>query len=141
MTLVLDSSASLKWVLPEAHSDKAIRLRDDFHSATLDLIAPDIFPVETLHALTKAERQKRIVHGTAYALWQSIMADCPVLHPHIPLLDRAYEIASTARIGIYDCIYVALAERENCELATADDKLIKNLQARFAFIRHLSTFP
>jgi predicted nucleic acid-binding protein len=141
MTLVFDSSAALKWVLPEAYSDKAILLRDDYHNGVLEMIAPDIFPVETLHALTKAERQKRIVHGTAYALWQSILADCPVLQPHIPLLDRAYEIASAARIGIYDCIYVALAEREGCELATADDRIIRNLQAQFPFIRHLSTFP
>jgi predicted nucleic acid-binding protein len=141
MTLVLDSSVALKWVLPEAYSDKAIQLRDDFHNAVLDLISPDIFPIESLHGLTKAERQKRIVNGTAHALWQSILADCPVLHPHIPLLDRAYEIASAARIGIYDCIYVALAEREHCELATADDRLIKNLQTQFPFVRHISTFP
>lgn len=141
MTFALDSSVALKWVLPEAYSDKAIRLREDFHNGILDLITPDIFPVETLHALTKAERQKRIVPGTAHALWQSILADCPVLHPHIPLLDRAYEIASAERIGIYDCIHVALAERETCELVTADDKLVKNLQAKFPFIKHLSTFP
>ncbi|MBI3463231.1 MAG: type II toxin-antitoxin system VapC family toxin [Planctomycetes bacterium] len=141
MTFALDSSAALKWVLPEAYSDKAIRLRDDFHNGVIDLVAPDILPVESLHALTKAERQKRIVYGTAQALWQSILADCPVLHPHIPLLDRAYEIASSERIGIYDCIHVALAERETCELVTADGKLINNLQAKFRFIRHLSTFP
>ena len=71
MTFALDSSVALKWVLPEAYSDNAIRLRDDFHNGVIDLLAPDIFPVETLHALTKAERQKRIVHGTAQALWQS----------------------------------------------------------------------
>src|SRR5262249_31107986 len=124
MMFALDSSVGLKWVLPEAHSDKAIQLRDEYHKGAVDLISPDIFPVETLHALTKAERQKRIVHGTAQALWQSILADCPVLHPHIPLLDRAYEIASAERIGIYDCIHVALAERESCELVTADDKLV-----------------
>jgi predicted nucleic acid-binding protein len=141
MTLACDSSVALKWVLPEAHSDKAIRLRDDFHRGVLDLVAPDIFPLETLHALTKAERQKRIVLGTAQGLWQSILADCPVLHPHIPLLDRAYEIASAERIGIYDCIHVALAEHQSCELVTADDKLVKNLQSKFSFIRHLSTFP
>ncbi len=139
--IVLDCSISMKWVLPEIDADKAIRLRDDFHNALIDLIAPDIFPVENLHALTKAERQKRIVHGTAHPLWQSILADCPTLYPHIPLLDRAYEIASAAHIGMYDCIYVALAERENCELASADDRSVKNLQAQFPFIRHLSTFP
>jgi predicted nucleic acid-binding protein len=141
MTFALDSSVALKWVLPEADSDKAIRLRDDFHNGLVDLVAPDILPVETLHALTKAERQRRIVHGTAQALWQSILSDCPALHPHIPLLDRAYEIASAERIGIYDCIHVALAERESCELVTADARLITNLQPTFPFVRHLSTLP
>jgi len=138
---VMDSSAALKWALPEPFSDKAERLRDDYHNRLIDLIAPDIFPIETLHALTKAERRKRITVGTAYPLWQLIQADCPFLHVHLSLLDRAYEIASAAHIGIYDCVYVALAERENCELATADDRIVKNLQAQFPFIRHLSTFP
>ncbi len=141
MTIVFDASAALKWVLPEPYSSAAIRVRDDFHNSLVALIAPDIFPVETLHALTKAERQKRIAFGTAFPFWQSILADCPVLHPHIPLLDRAYEIASSARIGIYDCIYVALAERENCQLATADERIIKTLQAQFPFIKHLINYP
>jgi hypothetical protein len=35
-------------------------------------------------------------------MWQSIMVDCPTLHIYLPLLDRAYEIAAAARIGIYD---------------------------------------
>jgi len=59
----------------------------------------------------------------------------------LPLLPRAYEISSQFRVGVYDCLYVALAEREKCELATADDKLVRNLQGPFPFIKHLSTFP
>jgi len=39
-----------------------------------------------------------------------------------------YEISSQFRIGAYDCLYVALAQRETCDLATADDKLVRNLQ-------------
>jgi predicted nucleic acid-binding protein len=36
---------------------------------------------------------------------------------------------------------VALAEREGCELLTADAKLITNLQATFPFITSLATLP
>ena len=36
-------------------------------------------------------------------------------------------MATQARIGVYDCLYVSLAEREGCELVTADDRLIRNL--------------
>jgi len=42
---------------------------------------------------------------------------------------------------VYDCLYVALAEREGCEFVTADDRLVRNLQARFPFIVSLSTLP
>ena len=28
---------------------------------------------------------------------------------------------------MYDCIYVALAEREQCELVTSDARLVKNM--------------
>ena len=48
--LVFDSSAALKWYLPEIYADKAKQIRDDYCKAIIDLIAPDIFPVETLHA-------------------------------------------------------------------------------------------
>ena len=40
-----------------------------------------------------------------------------------------------------DCLYVALAEREGCELLTADTKLITNLQTSFPFITSLATLP
>lgn len=45
------------------------------------------------------------------------------------------------RIGVYDCLYVALAERENCEPVTADDKLLKNLGTQLPFIVLLSALP
>ena len=45
------------------------------------------------------------------------------------------------RVGIYDCLYVALAEQAKCDLVTADNKLIKNLQTHFPFIRELASFP
>ena len=45
------------------------------------------------------------------------------------------------RIGEYDCVYVALAEQEKCELVTADATLVRALQPTFSFIRTLSSFP
>lgn len=68
MRYVLDSSAAIQWLLPEKDSAKAIRLRDDYHNAIHELLAPDIFPAEMLSALTKAERTKRIGVGDAHSL-------------------------------------------------------------------------
>ncbi len=45
------------------------------------------------------------------------------------------------RIGVYDCLYVALSEQEKCQLVTADDKLVNVLQQTFSQIIHLSALP
>ena len=42
---------------------------------------------------------------------------------------------------MYDCLYVALAEREGCELVTADDKLVKKLGPTFPFLVPLAAMP
>ena len=141
MKAVLDSSAGLSAVLPETHSAKAIRLLDEYRMGMHELLSPDIYGVETLNGLSKAERQKRIPVGDGFRLWRSLLADAPIFHPHSLLLARAYDIATAARVAVYDCIYVALAEREGTELVSADDKLVKNLKGRFPFIIALSSLP
>ena len=35
---------------------------------------------------------------------------------------------------MYDCLYVALAERESFEFLTADDRVVRVLQPQFPFI-------
>jgi predicted nucleic acid-binding protein len=60
MKYVLDSSVALKWVLPEADSARAIRLRDESINGIHQLLAPDLFPLEIANRLVAAERQGRI---------------------------------------------------------------------------------
>ena len=103
------------------------------------MLAPESFTIECAYSLTKKQRQ-RLLLG-ALALWDEIMMDGPVLAPIVPLLDRAIDLSITTRHNFYDCLYVALAEREGCELLTADTKLITNLQASFPFITSLATLP
>ncbi len=51
------------------------------------------------------------------------------------------EIALATRHAVYDCVYVALAEAEGCELVTADDKLARTLRPSFPFIVALVALP
>jgi predicted nucleic acid-binding protein len=141
MKYVLDSSVALKWFLVEPDSDKALRLRDDARAAIHELLAPDFFPVEMAHAITRAERQGRITPAEGSSFLADMLSDLPVLHANIPLLPRAYVISSAARIGVYDCVYVALAEREKCDLVTADTRLVANLKNQFPFIIDLASLP
>lgn len=141
MRSVVDSSLSFKWVVPEHDSPKALRLRDDFIHGAHELIAPDVFPVELSHALTRAERQGRIAVSDAVRFLVDIMGTSPRLYPSLPLLLRATDISSRLRIGVYDCLYVALAEQEGCEFITADDRLVRALGPTFPFILSLGSLP
>jgi predicted nucleic acid-binding protein len=138
---VLDASAALCWVLPRPNSGKALRLRADFQNGVHELIAPSLFSGEVASALTKAERQKLIAVGAARPLLGRVIRTPPIMHPYELLLDRAVDVSSTTRSGLYDCLYVALAEREGCELVTDDQKLIANLTPHFPFLVPLVSLP
>ena len=73
MKYVLDASVAFKWVVPEPDSDKANLLRDDFRNGIHELLGPDIFPPEIMHALTRAERQGRIKAGQASILLPEVL--------------------------------------------------------------------
>jgi len=114
MRRVLDSNVGVKWLLQEDQSDKARRIRDEFVRGQHELLAPDIFTVECAHALTRAQRQGRVTPAEVNAFMADLLTTLPHFHPHEPLLPRAIAISVQVRHGVYDCLYVALAEREGC---------------------------
>ncbi|HJT31156.1 MAG TPA: type II toxin-antitoxin system VapC family toxin [Pirellulales bacterium] len=125
MKYILDASVGLKWVLSESDTPVANRLRDEFKQHVHELLAPDTLPVEIAHALTRAERKGLIPKGQAAVLFADVVTPAPDLHPHLDLLARAIDISSDVRIGVYDCLYIALAEKEQCPVVTADQKMLK----------------
>jgi predicted nucleic acid-binding protein len=141
MKYILDSNVALKWVLPEKDDDKAIRIRDGFGQGIHELHSPDVFPIEVAHSLAKAERRGDIKQGDGAHKMADVFTYMPNLHPYLALLPKAFAIASQFRIGVYDCLYVVLAEPEGCKLMTADDRLVRALQATFPFITPLASLP
>jgi predicted nucleic acid-binding protein len=141
MKYVLDSCVGFKTLLTEQDSDKAQQLCDDYQHNVHELLSPDVFAVEIAHGITRAERQGRITPAEGAQLLTDLLIRLSAMHASLPLLPRAYHISSDARIGVYDCLYLALAEREGCELVTSDDKLIRNAQPRFPFILPLASLP
>jgi predicted nucleic acid-binding protein len=131
MTLILDASIALKWVLAEPDSAAALQLRNDLLGGHRTFVAPDHFPYEIGYALTKAERRRAIKIGEAAEFAAKIFASMPELYPAIDLLDRAINISSGLRVGLYDCLYLALAEQESVPLLTGDLKLAAAARGQF----------
>jgi predicted nucleic acid-binding protein len=139
MRYVLDSCVAIKWFLAEPDSAKAIRILDEFHRGIHELLAPDVFPIEVAHALSRAERRGLIQPPAGLQHLSDLLTSLPTLQTSLIFLPRAYEISSRARIGVYDCLYVALAEREGCALLTADDRLVRALGPTHPFIEMLDS--
>ena len=143
---VIDCSVCFKWFVIEPDRPKAIRLRDDYENGLCELLAPDLFPSEMGNALLMAELGKgskgiRIPPGGAALLLLQALTSLPIIFDAVPLLPRAQDIAKHYQRSIYDCLYVALAEREQCEFVTADDRVVNALQAGFPFVVSLASVP
>lgn len=129
---VVDASVGFKWVVPETDTAKAIALQSEH------LHAPDFFPVELANAFNMSQVRGRI--PDAQIALDDLLLQLPTLHESISLLPRALEIAKLiTRRSIYDLLYVALAEREQCEFVTADQKLFNSLKKDFPFLVDLAS--
>jgi predicted nucleic acid-binding protein len=138
---VLDASVALKWVLPEPDSPQAIALRDAYTNQVHQLHAPDIFSVEIAYALAKVYHRGLLTQAEATQSLADILRVSPTLHPAAPLLARAFELATAQRVSLYDCVYVALAEQQQCQLVTADQRLINSLPSQSSLILELAAVP
>jgi predicted nucleic acid-binding protein len=142
MNYIVDHSVAFMWVVPEPLSPNADRLRDDFRNAIHNLHVPDLFTTEVANSLVVAERRGRILVGQSTVLFADVATTMPFIHASYPdVLTRAHAIAASSVASVYDALYVALAEKEKCELVTADDRLVRNLQSRFPFIVALKSLP
>lgn len=120
MTLVVDASVAVKWVLPEPGSDQAAALRNE----EPDVIAPSLVVAEIGNALWKSALRKDLERSQALDGLRIATAHFSRLIGIEDLAADAMAFAVDGRHPIYDCFYLALARRENAALITADEDMI-----------------
>ena len=126
MSWVVDASIAVKWVIPEVLSDKADRVRDGED----DVLAPDLLLVEVANALWKKTAAEEISAREADAAFDLVRRSGIDLRPTAPLLPRAMDLARRLGHPVNDCVYLALAEREDAAFVTADQRLLRRLSMR-----------
>jgi predicted nucleic acid-binding protein len=120
MIIVVDASVAAKWVLPETDSTRAAALR----TADDELIAPSLVIAEIGNAIWKAVLRGNVAGGDATEILRICVAHFERIVPLEELAARASELAIDLRRPIYDCFYLALAQRETAILVTADEDMI-----------------
>lgn len=116
--LVIDASVAVKWFLEE---DRSAEARDILGSAEV-LAAPFTILPEVAQALWVASRKRRTTPAAAREAFQTIAAIFPAPVFDFALYEAAARLMTSYGHPIYDCFYLALAERTGFPLVTADEQ-------------------
>jgi predicted nucleic acid-binding protein len=114
--LVVDASIVVKWFLPEVLAAHALRVAESDQG----LVAPELLAAEFASALWKKQRRGEIGAPAAAGILADFSRVSIELVPLMPLMPSAFGIAAAAGHSVYDCWYLALAEREDGRVVTAD---------------------
>ncbi len=120
MSLIVDASVAVKWFSEEEQSGPAEALLASMEP----LIAPDLVIAEIGNALWKKATRKLLQPRQAISAMADASSFFDRLIPLGELAMRATELAIELQHPIYDCFYLALAERERAPIISADDKLL-----------------
>jgi predicted nucleic acid-binding protein len=129
VSVVVDASTALKWLLVEDASDRAYEL-----IGSELLIAPDFLFLECMNVLAL-----RVQRG----LWRSIDAEQAFgLLTSIPMrvVPSQLHVGEAGRLAthlprqtVYDCLYLAVAMAEGAVMVTADQRFAEAVQQEPAY--------
>jgi predicted nucleic acid-binding protein len=121
--MVIDASVAAKWfvVEPGAPAARELVASDNI------FIAPELIVAEVLNVTWKRLIRKDLEWDQVADVPNALPKLFAELWPTRWLASRAFEIAAELRHPVYDCFYLALAEREGATLVTADRRLIGRL--------------
>jgi predicted nucleic acid-binding protein len=119
MSLIVDASIAVKWVVEEPGSAAARALLSDGER----LIAPDLVLAEIANAVRKKLSRGIISREQAVVAARTAERAFDELVPMRLLAFSAIELALDLNHPVYDCFYLSLAARERLPLVTADDRL------------------
>jgi predicted nucleic acid-binding protein len=120
MSLVVDASVAVKWILDEDASARALALKE----LREELIAPSLVLAEIGNVLWKHVLRQTLSQADAALGLVHLAATFDRLEPLESLHKRAMALALQLQHPIYDCFYLAVAEREPAPLVTADRRLL-----------------
>jgi predicted nucleic acid-binding protein len=116
VSVVVDASVALKWVLDEPGSESADALLEE------ELIAPALWLLEAANALWRRSQRSEITPDEATERLTELL-NAPVATTTFEGdLLAAAELASRLDHPVYDCVYLAMAIRENTYVVTADSR-------------------
>lgn len=123
MTLVVDASVVIKWFVDE---NLHVQARHIF-AYQLELTAPDLLLAEVANIAWKKLRRGEIDENQARTIVAALPNCVPVPVPIPDIIDAAARIARELDHPVYDCLYLACAQRSGPGV-TADRRLFNRIE-------------
>lgn len=123
MICIVDASVALKWYVHEDETADALGLIEYVDR----LIAPSLIVAEVCSAVWKRFRRGDTTAAQTDLVAATIRQQFDRLVALDLLAPSAMAIARVLGHSIYDCFYLALAEREGADLVTADRRLLAHV--------------
>ena len=124
---VIDTSALVKYVLPEQDSSTVEKIVALHYDGTVNLMAPEYVLVESANVLWKHLQRHNIEPEEAVESLRTLRGLGIRLVPDAELLEDALALAAQHGITVYDALFCALTLRENVQFITADYPLVRRM--------------
>jgi predicted nucleic acid-binding protein len=121
---VIDASVLVKLFFEEEHSRASVHYVEN----ASELLAPDLIWVETANVVWKRLRRGEVAAEDAGELVQEMLRLPILTSASFELVSPAMALAADTGRTVYDCLYLALAIRENVPLLTGDERLVNALR-------------
>lgn len=139
--IVVDASVVVKWFLDDEEEVAAARrLRDQFVSFEVQVLAPSLIFCEVGNAFLVAHRLKRLTLRSATAKLQDFLDISLPVFFSLQTLKTAFNLASKHQLSVYDALYVALAHFESCDFYTGDRRLYRKLRRKLPWVRWVGDY-
>ncbi|WP_037080949.1 type II toxin-antitoxin system VapC family toxin [Neorhizobium vignae] len=122
-TFVVDASVVIKWVVQEEGTPEALSLLQ-----ANTLVAPELILTECANILWKKSRRGELSAAEAHFAARLIEGSVLQLREMLPSFTSSVELAIKLDHPAYDCIYLALALKEDIRFVTADESLVRKLR-------------
>ncbi len=123
-SVVVDASVAVRWTIEMPWSDRAEALI----RSKLPLIAPEWIVAEVANAFLYAVRERTDRVQRALDGLEFLPRWFAALMPAMGLRHRAMACALELDHPVYDCFYLALAEKADCTYVTADERFLRKVK-------------
>ncbi len=136
----MDASVVIKWLIPEDDQPKALKIRDLYQEARMNVIAPGLLTAEIGNVLWKRVRSGLLGSAHADKALFRFQQDTPVLRDSQVINATALRLAVLHNRTFYDSLYLAVAIHHHCDLVTADEKFVRAMEPAFPAVRLLKSY-